>query len=135
MKDRITLPLKIVRLLAFLLSVVVVVYAANYLIFGGQISTVQEIPLESQEPPPPAVIESEPYPAAFIPFAATVILMFGLLTDRVIVAWAGWAALTVFSGLFLFSSGGVLLPIAGVLLILLLANTFLQQKKMQEQPV
>jgi len=123
------------RVLAIVLSLAVIVYAANYLIFGAQISTVQEIPEGSQEPLPPAVVEYEPYPTAFIPLAAAVILIAGLWANKEMIAWMGWAILTVFSVLFLFSSGGGLLPLDGILLILLLAITFLRQRKMQQQVV
>ena len=82
MKDGTNLLLKIVRLLAFLLSLAVVIYAANYLIFGAQIIVVKEIALEQQETPPAAVIESEPYPIAVIPFAAAISLIVGVLVNK-----------------------------------------------------
>jgi len=60
-----------------------------------------------------------PHPAAVVPLLATAILLGGLLTRKLLIAWIGFAILSTFSVLFLFSIGGGLLPMTGLLLILL----------------
>jgi len=60
-----------------------------------------------------------PHPAAVVPLLATAILLGGLLTRKLLIAWIGFAILSTFSVLFLFSIGGGLLPMTGLLLVLL----------------
>lgn len=59
---------------------------------------------------------------------AAVLLLVGLLGRKQFLAWIGLAILLLFSLLFLFSSGGILLPIAVLLLILLPLINFMQKK-------
>jgi hypothetical protein len=60
-------------------------------------------------------------PAAVIPFLAAILLLLGVLTGKKLWAWLGLTILLAFSILFLFGIGGILLPVAGFLFILLIA--------------
>ena len=68
-----------------------------------------------------------PHPLAVVPLLAAAILLGGLLTRRLLVAWIGFAALFAFGALSLFGIGGPLLPVAGLLLILLTLITIIQR--------
>jgi hypothetical protein len=57
---------------------------------------------------------------ALVPFLAATALLLGLLTRKKLMAWAGLTILIAFSLLFMFGIGGILLPVSGLLLILLI---------------
>ena len=118
--------------IASLMAVVVAFYALTLLVVGEKITIVPESPIEEinkTDPVPMTMsIEYIPYPPAIIPLLAAVLLLAGLLGRNQLLAWIGLAILLVFSLLFLFSSGGILLPIAGLLLLLLPLINHMQKK-------
>ena len=60
-------------------------------------------------------------------FLSPMVLIAGLLTRKLAIAWQGLLILFAFSGLFLFSVGATLLPI-DVILLILLSNITLQRR-------
>lgn len=113
--------------LVLFLAGAVALFALYQLINGISLSIVSET--SNSSPSAPQVLPSRaPYPAAVIPLAATLVLIGGVLTQRLAAAWLGLITLIVFSGLFLFSSGAALLPIAGVLFVLLLVISALRRR-------
>ena len=107
--------------IALLLAAAIAIIAIRMLAIGQSWTVVSEIPLSeaSEGISQPATIEYTPYPAAGFPLLGAALLIVGLLTHKLAVAWGGLAILITFSVLFLFSSGAALLPIVGLLLILL----------------
>ena len=97
---------------AVLIAAAIAIYALFLLVVGQPIMVAQ--PGES----PPSV-HYEPHLAALVPLIAVALLLGGLLARKMGLAWIGFATLLVFAAAFLFSIGGVLLPLAGTLLILL----------------
>lgn len=53
------------------------------------------------------------------------IFLFGLLMNRLIATWSGLVILTLFSVLFVFSGGGILIPFSFALLLLQAISAFL----------
>jgi hypothetical protein len=80
-------------------------------------TVVPEVP--SGAPLPAPAVARAPYPLAVDYLGAAALLLGGLPTRRMLVAWIGLAALAVIAALTLFSHGLPLVPIAGLLLILL----------------
>lgn len=120
------------KAIAILLVSVVAFYAIALLVVGAQVTGVSETPIEeinNADPVPLAMsIEYVPYPPAIVPLLAAVLMLTGLMGRKQILAWIGLGILLVFSLLFLFSSGGILLPIVGLLIILLPLINYLQNK-------
>lgn len=120
------------KIIAVLLVSIVAIYAITLLVVGETITVVQETSIEeinTTDPVPmPVSIEYVPYPPAIVLLLAAVLLLAGLLGRKQFLAWIGLAILLLFSLLFLFSSGGILLPIAVLLLILLPLINFMQKK-------
>lgn len=122
------------KAIAILLVSVVAFYAIALLVVGAQVTGVSETPIEeinNADPVPFAMsIEYVPYPPAIVPFLAAVLMLTGLIGRKKIFAWIGLGILLVFSLLFLFSSGAILLPIGGLLLVLLPLINYLQNKSL-----
>ena len=59
-------------------------------------------------------------PSAFVPLLAAIVLLLGLLLRKKFMTWIGLAILLVFSLLFMFGIGGILLPATGLLFTLLI---------------
>ena len=118
--------------MASLLAVVVAFYAITLLAVGETFTVVLETPIEeiNEEFQIPKMmnIVHVPYPPAFVPLVAAALLLAGLLGRKQMLAWIGLGILLLFSLLFLFGNGGILLPIAGLLLILLLLINFIQKR-------
>jgi hypothetical protein len=106
------------RLLAVTLTAGVAFRSVSLLVVGQASTVVAEVPLGAAPAPPRVVYE--PYPPAVVPLGAAVLLLGGLLTGRLVVAWVGLAFLGAFALLFLFNMGAGLVPVAGLLLLLLL---------------
>lgn len=68
-----------------------------------------------------------PDPRGLITLIGAAMVISGLLTRKLLIAWLGLAFLLGFSALFLFSIGASLLPLAGILLILLTIITIFQR--------
>ena len=110
-----------------LLAVVVGLYGLFLLIIGLPGMFIQEVRMfEVSE----VVQESPrftPAPQGFIPFLAAILLIVGLRTRKLLIAWLGLVTLLLFSALFLFGIEGVVLPAAGFLLVLMIIITITQR--------
>jgi hypothetical protein len=111
---------------AVLLAAATAVRAASLLVVGETRTVVRELPPGAPQAPPSIV--HVPYLPAVIPLAAAALLLAGLLSRTLWLAWVGLAVLCVFGVLFVFSHGLLLLPVAGLLLLLLPLIHFLQRE-------
>jgi hypothetical protein len=110
-------------LVSIIVATAVALFAAYRLIAGMPLTVVPEVPEGTSTPPTVVAVTYAPYPAAMIPLCAALLLIVGLLIRKLWLVWTGWLILSVFSGLFLFSSGALLLPAAALLLVLLVVFT------------
>lgn len=94
-----------------LLATVLAVYGAYILVFGAIVTFV------SAEG---TTMLHQPIPAGVIPVLAGVLVWLGVGRGSNRIAWVGGAVGLMFSVLFVFSSGGIMVPIA-VLLVVSLA--------------
>lgn len=118
---------------ACLISLYVAAYAIRLLIIGEQRTTVVETPITEgiSHLPNVTAVEYVPYPVALIPLVAALLLLGGLLIRKSPIAWIGLAILIAFSLLFLYSSGGVLLPWVAILLGLLGLDQYYRRKSLR----
>ena len=117
------------RIIAYLLLSAVTILAAYLLIFGQEVHSIAETPVNSDQQTPPLEeqVSHVPYPQAAGYLAAAGLMLAGLAERRLLaLAWIGLALLFVMSGLFLFSSGALFLPFAGALMVLLIAIQWAQ---------
>lgn len=119
MEPRLKLVATAATALAILLAGAVALFALQLLIVGVPLTVVPEIPAGTQELPGVVSVEYAPYPFAMVPLMAMILFIGGLLTQKLLAGWVGWAILTLFTVLFLFSSGAALLPAVVILLVLL----------------
>ncbi|MES4787630.1 MAG: hypothetical protein C4294_19555 [Nitrospiraceae bacterium] len=118
--------INITTLLVCLLAITIALYAINLLIVGGVRTIMPEVSQGAPQGTPQFI--RVPYPPAIVPLVAATLLLSGFITRKLPIAWIGQTLLSLFAVLFLFSSGGQLLPTAGLLLILL---TLLQTSNFQ----
>lgn len=113
---------------AILLIAAVAFYALRLLIVGEAWTVVPEVSItEALKQAPRGIVRFSPTTRpVVVPLLAAAMLLAGLLTRKLVIAWIGLAVLFLFSALFLFSIGAGLLPMAGLLLILLTIITVLQ---------
>jgi hypothetical protein len=104
--------LNVVTVAAILLAAAVALYALFLLLVGVPTTVVREGETIGRT-------GYVPHPAAIVPLLAAVALLVGLSTRKLLIAWMGFALLAAFSVSFLFSIGGGLLLLAGLLLVLL----------------
>ena len=95
---------------AILLAAMVAVYALSLLVFGQPW-------ILAYEGGENRGLQFIPALAAFVPLVAVAMLLLGLLTRKKLMTWIGLAILLIFSLLFLFGIGGILLPVSGLLFI------------------
>jgi len=105
---------------AILLAAGVAIYALFLLLVGVPGTVVREGEVTRS-------VRYFPHPAAVVPLLTAVMLLSGLLTRKLLLAWVGFAALFAFGALSLFGIGGPLFPVAGLLLILLTLITIIQR--------
>jgi len=74
-----------ITILAILLTAIAALFAANLLVTGIQLPTVQEIPEGSTG----QSVETVPYPPAIPMLLSALVLLGGLLTRKLWVAWVG----------------------------------------------
>jgi hypothetical protein len=111
---------RIAASLAILIAVIVVIHALRLIMLGTVFSPGSESIIgEPSLGDTGAQVQLTPYLPAVIPLLAAIALIFGLLTNRLLVAWISLAVLALFSLLFLFSEGGGFI-IYDLLLLLLL---------------
>lgn len=119
--------------IAISLTILVILFSTYLLIMGQKVTGYyDQSPEDIAQGVLPTVIESyQPYPGAILPLMSSVLLLFGLIKREkyFFLAWIGLAFLLASSALLMFSSGGIFLPIAGLLLICLLLITIMQRKE------
>ena len=103
---------------AIFLAALVALYALFLLIVGERWTVVQEGEATRS-------VQFVPDPDALVPLLAATLLLSGLVTRKLLIAWIGLVVLSTFGALFLFGVGGILLPVAGLLLILLTIITII----------
>ena len=108
---------RIAVIIALLVSTAAVIYALYLLSVGYEVIGVYEgFPQVN-----PTVFTNHVRPlAAIIPLLASLSIITGLLFRRNFISWIGLALLSAFAFLFVFSIGGILIPFALVLFILLI---------------
>lgn len=107
-----------------LICAVIAVYGLNLWLVGYETITLQE--------GSPIVHSGHfPTPLGIIPLIGALLLAIGLLLGRNAISWLGLAILSVFAGLFLFSIGGILIPVALLLLVLMIIIQLLPSKATQ----
>lgn len=108
------------RLAAFgvgLLAVATAGYGIYLLIVGVTLITTPAVPLNS--PPAPTSTRTDPVIEGWIPTLAGGLMLVGLALRRTWLTWAGVLVVSLFAALFVFSIGGILVPVAVALLGLL----------------
>ena len=91
-------------------AVVVAAYGAHLILIGQLLTMVSP---DGQ----PALSVQAPNMAGLIPLAAGLLVVVGIARRRQRLAWIGALAALAFSILFLFGVGGILIPIAGLLVL------------------
>ena len=114
-------------ILAILMAMIVIFYAGVRLIIPVQDIIYRET-INASQPLDPRTMASSRYFTMVIPLIAGLVLLAGLWWRKSVITWVGWGVLAVFSGLFMFGVGGMFLPAAGILLVLLLIMTFIEKK-------
>lgn len=109
-----------ITLVAVVVAISVAAYAINLLVVGETWTIVPETINGVSSNELDITTVRVPYPPAFIPLIAATVLLIGFLGQRPGLAWLGLAALLVFSLLFVFSGGGILLPVCALLFVLML---------------
>jgi hypothetical protein len=94
------------------------------LVFGLPITSYQELPEGFQGAPYLRSTYSQPYPAAAVYLGLTGLAVIGLIRRKWLwLAWLSVALITMWSALWLFSSGAALLLANGILIVLLAVIT------------
>lgn len=111
----------VITVAAVLVAIAIALSAIYLLVVGGISVRVETVPYGQPmpQPMPPGTVVRRPYQPAVIPLLAAALLIIGLLTKRLSIAWVGVALLFLFSGMFMFSWGLAFLPGAVLLLVLL----------------
>jgi len=107
-------------IVAVLLTVAVASYALRLLVVGKRLLVFQEGEISGS-------VQYARDPAAVVPLLASALLIAGLATRKLTLAWVGLVVLLAFAGLFLFGIGGGLLPATGLLLMLLIVISLIQK--------
>lgn len=103
-------------------DVVLLGLAALLAIYGMYVALIGPVVLFVTPDGGVPVASHVPNAAGLIPIAAALLVWFGIrrLDERI--AWAGGVTAALFAVLFLFGIGGLLIPIAGALLLVLAAR-------------
>jgi hypothetical protein len=100
-----------------LLGLVIAAYGVNLLLVGVTVVSLPAVPVGT--PPGPASTETIPIVMGVILTIAGGLILVGLAVRRTSLTWIGAAVSTLFAGVYVFSIGGILVPVAAVLLALL----------------
>jgi hypothetical protein len=100
-----------------LLALLTAGYGIYLLIVGVTVVSMPEVP--EGTPPGPTSTVTLPRVEGLIPTVAGGLILVGLALRRIWLAWAGALLASLFAALFVFSIGGILLPVAAALLVLL----------------
>jgi hypothetical protein len=106
-----------------LLAAGIALYGLYLVVVGVEWTIVREVPLGD----PPGARTSQYLPAyqGLVPLIAGALVVLGVTVHQPLLAWAGAMVVAVFSVLFLFGVGGILIPFAAALLVLLAVMTWL----------
>jgi hypothetical protein len=75
------------------------------------------------------MVESRPAPQGLVAVVGGSGVLVGLALERLVVAWAGAAIISAFAVLFVFGVGGILVPLAALLLLLLAWLTWVDSRR------
>lgn len=112
----------VIRVVAVALGLAIFLYGAWLVLFGIPFHSAAILP-PGETPTGAEMGEYARRPEGTIPLLAAFLLVVGVVVDQPLAFWAGWAALAVFGVLFVFSTGGLLIPPTLVLLIALILLT------------
>lgn len=119
LKEKIT---KVAAVVVILMSATVAVYALFLLVIGQPWITVSEGNADQQ------VMFVRAYPA-IIPFLAATMIIIGVVVRKQKILLVGNLMLFIFSALFVFGIGGVILPIASIILLSTIILTLSKHSK------
>jgi len=118
----------VIKAALLLLAISIAGFAIFLLIRGAPLLSVpvveENVPLLE-----PVITYERPYIPAIFPILGSVLVLWGVLIKKMIVAWLGAAILVVYSVLFVFSWGGIFLLPGLILVALLLVYQFFYQPK------
>jgi len=100
-----------------LLALIIVAYGVYLLVVGVTVVSMPEVPVGT--PPGPASTATVPVMTGVIPMIAAGLILVGWTLRRIWLAWLGAAITSLFAWLFVFSIGGILVPVVAVLIVLL----------------
>jgi hypothetical protein len=100
-----------------LLALIIAAYGIYLLVVGVTVVSMPAVPVGT--PPGPASTATVPVMLGVIPMTAGGLILVGLVVRRIWLAWLGAAVTSLFAGLLVFSIGGILVPVAAVLFVLL----------------
>jgi hypothetical protein len=100
-----------------LLGLIIAAYGVYLLVVGVTVVSVLAVPVGT--PPGPASTATVQVMMGVIPMIAGGLILVGWALRRIWLAWLGAAVTSLFAGLFVFSIGGSLVPVAAVLFVLL----------------
>ncbi len=109
---------RITNIISTVIILSVAYYAVQLLFVGQKIVGVTEGSPGSQVSQLPHQVYFAPYPLAYGYLPAILLFLFGLWVRKwSLMIWIGWVWLVVWSSALLFSSGAVLIPVLGILLV------------------
>lgn len=94
---------------ALAIGTALVIYGAYLLVLGPEWTVVL--------PDGPSTVTRDPSAVGVVPLVAGVVLAWGILRGSGRMTWLGTALALAFAVLFVFSMGGVLLPVVALLLV------------------
>lgn len=100
-----------------LLALVIAGYGLYLVVVGPTVGHMPAVPEGTQ--PGPTTTGTVPALQGLIPVVGGGLVLAGLSLRRLWLAWAGALVASGFAGLFVFGVGGVLLPVAAALVVLL----------------
>ena len=110
----------IIKTALLLLAVLIAGFAIFLLLRGAPFSSFPVV--EGNAPLPEALITYErPYLPAIFPILGGVFVLWGVLSQKLIIAWLGAVILVVYTILFVFSWGGIFIVPGFILVVLLLS--------------
>ncbi len=95
-----------------ILATMVATYSLFLLVVGQPWSVAYEDNMRQQ-------VEYVRAPQAIVPFLSTLMILGGFVVKRRVITWLGTAILLIFSLLFVFGVGGIILPVAAAILLLI----------------
>jgi hypothetical protein len=103
---------RVATVVIIILATMIATYSLFLLTIGQPWSVVYEDNIGNQ-------VEYVRAPQAIVPLLSTVMILGGLIVKQRVIAWIGTVILLLFSLLFVFGVGGIFLPVAGAMLLLI----------------